>query len=106
MLGGVIKKANQSRRGTDEVVSKFNKHKLQIEKWENFCAEIGEEPADVAHAWLIHQPAVTAPIIGPRTLEQLEKSMRVIDVNLNVNQLDKLDEIFPPAGQAPQYYAW
>jgi len=105
MLGGV-KKVNKGRRNASEVVNKYKKHNNQMDKWENFCAEIGEEPADVAHAWLIHQPSVTAPIIGPRTLEQLEKSIRVIDLNLDKNQLDKLDEIFPPAGQAPQYYAW
>ncbi len=106
LLGGIVKEVNEGRRNTSEVIHKYKMHKTQIENWEKFCAEIGEEPADVAHAWLIHQPAITAPIIGPRTLEQLEKSMRVIDINLNKNQLDKLDEIFPPAGQAPQYYAW
>lgn len=106
LLGGVVKQATEGRRNTNEVINKYKKHKDQIDKWEKFCAEIGEEPADVAHAWLIHQHSVTAPIIGPRTLEQLEKSMRVIEINLSKNQLDKLDEIFPPAGQAPQYYAW
>ena len=106
LLGGVVKKANEGRRGTDEVMNKYEKHKEQIGKWENFCVEIGEDPADTALAWLLHQPAVTAPIIGPRTLQQLETSMRAIDIKFEKNQLDKLDEIFPPGGQAPQYYAW
>ena len=106
LLGGVVNQASEGRRNTSEVINKYKKHITQIENWELFCAEIGEKPADVALAWLIHQPSVTAPIIGPRTLEQLEKSMRVIDLNLDKNQLDKLDEIFPPAGEAPQYYAW
>ena len=106
LLGGVVKKANEGRRGTDEVMNKYEKHKEQIGKWEKFCVEIGEDHADTALAWLIHQPAVTAPIIGPRTLQQLETSMRAIDIKFEKNQLDKLDEIFPPGGQAPQYYAW
>ena len=44
----------------------------QLEQWEKLCAELGEEPADVALAWLLHQKGVTGPIIGPRTLEQLD----------------------------------
>ncbi len=106
LLGGIVNKANNGRRATDEVVNKFVQHKDQIEKWENFCVKLEEDPAITALAWLIHQPLITAPIIGPRTLQQLEKSIRAIDIKFDKNQLDKLDEIFPPAGQAPQYYAW
>ena len=65
------------------------------------------EPADVALAWLLHQPGVTGPIIGPRTLEQLEQSLRALEIELDEKALERLDEIFPgPGGPAPEAYAW
>ena len=79
----------------------------RIERYEAFCEELGEEPANVALAWLLHQPAVTAPIIGPRTLEQLDRSMRALEIRLDEDALKRLDEIFPgPGGPAPEAYAW
>jgi aryl-alcohol dehydrogenase-like predicted oxidoreductase len=71
------------------------------------CDEIGSEPAVVALAWLMHNPVVTAPIIGPRTLEQLESAATAIELELSDEVLTKLDEIFPgPGNQAPEAYAW
>jgi aryl-alcohol dehydrogenase-like predicted oxidoreductase len=40
----------------------------QLAAFEAFCAELGHPAAQVALAWLLHQPAVIAPIAGPRTL--------------------------------------
>ena len=61
----------------------------------------------MALAWLLHQPAVTAPIIGPRTMEQLTDSSRALEIKLSADTLRKLDEIFPgPGGPAPEAYAW
>jgi aryl-alcohol dehydrogenase-like predicted oxidoreductase len=74
---------------------------------ENLCRELGESPANVALAWLLHQPAVTAPIIGPRTMQQLDETMRCLEIKLSEEVLKKLDEIFPgPGGPAPEAYAW
>ena len=68
---------------------------------------LGEQPADVALAWLLHQPAVTAPIIGPRTIEQLDGSLRALEIKFSDEALKKLDEIWPgPGGTAPEAYAW
>jgi len=79
----------------------------QIEAYEAFCAELGEDPAVVALAWLLHQPAVTAPIVGPRTLDQLTGALRALEVTLDEKALGRLDEIFPgPGGAAPEAYAW
>jgi aryl-alcohol dehydrogenase-like predicted oxidoreductase len=79
----------------------------QLEAYETFCAELGEEPALVALAWLLHQPAVTAPIVGPRTLDQLTGALRALEVTLDEKALGRLDEIFPgPGGAAPEAYAW
>jgi len=106
LLGGVIKGSGKKRRSSDEVKNKLEKNYSQIEKWEKFCKEIGEKPADVALIWLINQTAVIAPIIGSRTLEQIKKTIRAVEINLDENMLQKIDEIFPPAGIAPQYYSW
>jgi aryl-alcohol dehydrogenase-like predicted oxidoreductase len=61
----------------------------------------------VALAWLLHNPIVTAPIIGPRTIEQLESTVRATQTKLDEEILKRLDEIFPgPGGEAPEAYAW
>jgi aryl-alcohol dehydrogenase-like predicted oxidoreductase len=68
---------------------------------------LGEPPAAVALAWLLHNPVVSAPIIGPRTSEQLESALRATEITLDAEALKKLDEIFPgPGGEAPKAYAW
>ncbi|MGE5805413.1 MAG: aldo/keto reductase [Ignavibacteria bacterium] len=106
LLGGVLKGTGRKRRDTEEIKNKLKNNRKKIEEWEKFCEELKEEPANVALAWLMNQTAVTAPIIGPRTSTQLNKSIRALEINLDEEMLKKLDEIFPPAGIAPQYYAW
>ena len=107
MLGGVLKKIEEGRRASEGVQESIEKNREQIEAYEAFCEEMGEEPAAVALAWLLHQPGVTAPIIGPRTMAQLEGSMRALEIELGEEQLARLDEIWPgPGGKAPEAYAW
>jgi len=106
LLGGVLKKLDKGRRAKDEIVNKLKNNLLQIEKWENFCEKIGEEPSNTALAWLLDQPGVTAPIIGPRTVQQLNESIRSLEIKFDEALLSELDKIFPPAGTSPQYYAW
>ena len=78
-----------------------------LEAWEKLCAELGEQPADVALAWLLANPVVTAPIIGPRTVEQFDGSLRSLEITLDADALERLDKIFPgPGGTAPEAYAW
>jgi aryl-alcohol dehydrogenase-like predicted oxidoreductase len=56
---------------------------------------------------LLHNPIVTAPIVGPRTIEQLESAVRAAAIELDEETLTKLDEVFPgPGGEAPAAYAW
>jgi aryl-alcohol dehydrogenase-like predicted oxidoreductase len=107
LLGGALQKVSEGRRGAERIQSLVERHRGQLEAWEGLCAELGEGPADVALAWLLHQPAVTAPIIGPRTMEQFDGSLRAIDITLERDVLDRLDKIFPgPGGPAPEAYAW
>jgi aryl-alcohol dehydrogenase-like predicted oxidoreductase len=84
----------------------MERQRAQIEAYEDFAAELGHEPGDVALAWLLHQPAVTAPIVGPRIPEQLDAAIRAFDVHLDERALARLDEIFPGYRPAPEHYAW
>jgi aryl-alcohol dehydrogenase-like predicted oxidoreductase len=107
LLGGVLQKMNEGRRANEEMVKKVEQFHKQIEAYEKLCAEINEKPADVALAWLLHNPIVTAPIIGPRTIEQLTTSLRSLEIQFSDDTLKKLDEIWPgPGGEAPKAYAW
>jgi aryl-alcohol dehydrogenase-like predicted oxidoreductase len=78
-----------------------------LKAYEALCRDIGHPPGEVALAWLLHNPIVTAPIIGPRTIEQLESAVRATEIELDTETLEKLDAIFPgPGGEAPKAYAW
>jgi len=106
LLGGVLKKMEEGRRASDRMQKTVEENRETIEAYEAFCADMGENPADVALAWLLHQPVVTAPIIGPRTLDQLTGSVRALEIKLDEGALEKLDEIFPGYKTAPEHYAW
>jgi aryl-alcohol dehydrogenase-like predicted oxidoreductase len=107
LLGGVLAKIESGRRAGQGVKETLEKQRPQIEAYEAHCKQLGEEPANVALAWLLHNPAVTAPIIGPRTLDQLAGSIRPLELKLSEETIKKLDEIFPgPGGEAPEAYAW
>ena len=107
LLGGVLKKESDGvRRIAGRALEALKAHQKQIRRYEDFADELGQEPGDVALAWLLHQPAVTAPIIGPRTLEQLQAAIRAHKLRLDADALKRLDEIFPGHRTAPEDYAW
>ena len=107
LLGGALKKATEGRRSSERIQERTEVHRPQLEAYESLCDELGESPANVALAWLLHRPAVTAPIIGPRTMEQFTDSLRVPEIELSEEVLARLDEIWPgPGGTAPEAYAW
>lgn len=110
LLGGVIRKMADgatSRSASGRAADALEQRRPAIEAWERFCAERGEDPADVALAWLLHQPAVSAPIVGPRTAAHLDGALRALEITLDGAALARLDEIFPgPGGTAPEAYAW
>lgn len=107
LLGGALEKLQTGRRKGEEFEQKVQAKRDKLEKYEALCKELGEPPAVVALAWLLHNPIVTAPIIGPRTVEQLEDAVRATEVRLDEDVMKKLDEIFPgPGGEAPMAYAW
>jgi aryl-alcohol dehydrogenase-like predicted oxidoreductase len=107
LLGGALQKAKEGRRASERLQKSVERHRAQLETYEGLCRELGESPADVALAWLLASPAVTAPIIGPRTMEQLTGSLRALEITLSAEQLARLDRIWPgPGGEAPEAYAW
>jgi aryl-alcohol dehydrogenase-like predicted oxidoreductase len=110
LLGGVLKGVTGGRRASRSVqgrLTEIPEVRPKIEQYEALCDEIGLHPSVVALAWLLHQPAVTAPIVGPRTLEQLDQLVLSLEVKLADDVLKRLDDIFPgPGGAAPEAYAW
>lgn len=107
MLGGALEKVDSGRRANENLVKRVEEKRPQLEAYEALCKKIGHPPAEVALAWLLHNPVVAAPIIGPRTMEQLESAVRATEIDLDEQTLTKLDEIFPgPGGEAPKAYAW
>ncbi len=107
LLGGALEKVESGRRTSEEMLKRIEANRDKLERYEALCRELGEPPAAVALAWLLHNPVVTAPIIGPRTMEQLESAVRATEITLDEDALAALDEIFPgPGGEAPKAYAW
>ncbi|MFG1960543.1 aldo/keto reductase [Nonomuraea sp. NPDC049028] len=114
VLGGVLRKQKEggaSRGSSGRSVSTLARHRDTLERYERLCADLGEDPAHVGLAWLLAQEGVTGPIIGPRTVEQLDGSLRALSITLDDSTLAKLDELFPPpapngAKPAPEAYAW
>jgi aryl-alcohol dehydrogenase-like predicted oxidoreductase len=107
MLAGALQKSEEGRRSREWVQEKIEKQRSRLVEYEDFCEELGESPTTVALTWLLANKQVTAPIVGPRTMEQLEGSLRSLDFTLDDDSLAKLDEIWPgPGGEAPEAYSW
>ncbi|RSK26109.1 aldo/keto reductase [Bacillus sp. HMF5848] len=106
LLGGhALDPAKGSRSAKNQAAIERNRSKL--EQFAALCKEIGEREDTVALAWLLANPVVTAPIVGVRTREQLQKSLHAVEVTLSEDIMKRLDEIFPgPGGPAPEAYSW
>jgi aryl-alcohol dehydrogenase-like predicted oxidoreductase len=106
-LAGMSASEKNIRRSGDEVQAFYQKHRAKSEAYDALCRREGLDPAHVALAWLLANPIVTAPIIGPRTLEQLEGTLPSLSLKLSEAILKELDAIWPgPGGEAPEAYAW
>ncbi|MDB5076098.1 MAG: oxidoreductase, partial [Chloroflexi bacterium] len=106
LLAGALEKGAEGRRSAENVQRAIEENRQKLEAYESLCRRLGKGPADVALAWLLHNPVVTAPIVGPRTLEQLEGSLQALEIRLDSETLAELDKIFPGPGPAPEAYAW
>lgn len=106
LLGGNALNPAQGTRSSRNA-ARAERHRAQLEAFGKLCRELGESEANVALAWTLVHPAMTAPIIGPRTLEQFQSTLRIVEIQLDEAALQRLDEIFPgPGGDAPKAYAW
>ncbi|MGI5493474.1 aldo/keto reductase [Microtetraspora malaysiensis] len=114
VLGGVLRKQKEGgayRGVSGHAAATLAQHRETIEAYEKLSADLGEDPAHVGLAWLLAQDGVTGPIIGPRTTEQLDSSLRALQITLDGDTLAKLDQLFPSpapngAKPAPEAYAW
>jgi aryl-alcohol dehydrogenase-like predicted oxidoreductase len=105
LSGNALKPIEGSKRANNP--ERTQKHREQLLAFEALCRDLGENEANVALAWTLVQPSMTAPIIGPRTLDQLQTALRVVDITFDESTLKRIDEIFPgPGGSAPKAYAW
>jgi aryl-alcohol dehydrogenase-like predicted oxidoreductase len=107
LLGGVIQKENTGvRRLEGRAAQSLVEHRDEIQAYEDLAEEAGVEPGTLGLAWLLTRPAVTAPIIGPRTRDQLDSALSAVELSLSPEHLRRLDEIFPGRKTAPEDYAW
>ncbi|MGI5211657.1 aldo/keto reductase [Plantactinospora sp. CA-290183] len=112
LLGGAIRKlaeGSAARSRSEHAAKLLAENRPAVEAYEKLCADLGHDPADVALGWLLTRPAVTAPIIGPRTVAQLDATLGALSVELDDATLTRLDELFPPIGKggpAPEAWAW
>jgi aryl-alcohol dehydrogenase-like predicted oxidoreductase len=107
LLATSAAQSKTGRRADKDVKDDFKKYATHINKYEKFCKKKGEKTADVALAWLLANPIVTAPIIGPRTMEQLTGSLRALKIKFSKADMGELDTIWPgPGGEAPEAFAW
>ena len=107
LLSGKILDPEPGSRSEQRASELSDQERSQLEDYAKLCQEIGETEPNVALAWLLANPAVTAPIIGPRTMDQLEQALKAVEINLTDDVMEELDKIFPgPGGHAPEAYAW
>lgn len=106
LLAGVLDGQTTGRRSSSGMVERVEALRPQLVQWEQLCADLGHPPADVGLAWLLHQKTVTAPIVGPRSMEQLNGALGATTIDLDAEVLAELDRIFPGPGAAPEAYAW
>jgi len=106
ILGGALEKAEGGRRGREGVAKRIEDLRKKLVPWEQLARDLGHGPGEVALAWLLHQPAVTAPIIGPRTMDQLESALKAVEIKIDEATLRAIDEIWAPTGSAPENFAW
>jgi aryl-alcohol dehydrogenase-like predicted oxidoreductase len=107
LLGGALQKATEGRRASPGMQQEIKENRDKLTRFEALSAKLGEKPADVALSWVLANPAVTAPIIGPRTLTQFEGSLRSLEITLSPETISELEDIFPgPGGPGPEAWAW
>jgi aryl-alcohol dehydrogenase-like predicted oxidoreductase len=105
LLAGAFQ-AEREGRQPNEMQPSFDGHRDTLGAYEGLCRDVDAPPAHVALAWLLRNPVVSTAIIGPTTTEDLMSSLGALSVQLDSTAIERLDEIWPGPGEAPQAYAW
>ncbi|HEY8133180.1 MAG TPA: aldo/keto reductase [Thermoanaerobaculia bacterium] len=97
-LAGNRAKATE-RAKTDELAQQFyvadSDHTI-ADRVAELAKRRGVAPAQIALAWVLHKPGVTAPVIGASKLEQLDQSIAALDIRLDESELKFLEEPYQP----------
>jgi aryl-alcohol dehydrogenase-like predicted oxidoreductase len=105
LLTGVLAAEAQGRLAPNQL-PRVDAHRDQLQSYEDLCREVGANPADVALAWLLHNPVVSCTIVGAMTIDELHADLGALSVRLDEDTLRRLDRIWPGPGEAPQAYSW
>ncbi|MDG1207318.1 MAG: aldo/keto reductase [Pseudomonadales bacterium] len=106
LLSGKQTSETGGRRDSQGIKNAISERQQQLNDFQSLCEELSEAPSAIALAWLLHQPGVSATIIGPGSVAQLSSVLHVPDIQLNDATLARIDEIFPAVGESPEAYAW
>jgi len=106
LLSGEKTSITGGRRDSDDMQAAMSERQQQLNDFQNLCDELNETPSAIALTWLLHQPGVSATIIGPGSVAQLSSVLHVPDIQLNDATLAQIEGIFPAVGASPEAYAW
>ena len=106
LLAGVLEAVAEGRISDESTLQRIEAHRDQLEAYEGLCRELGAKPADVELAWLLRNPVVSSAIVGALTIEELHADLGALSVQLDAEVAERLDQIWPGPGEAPQAYAW
>ena len=107
LLAGVLEKIEKGRRASDHMKKEIEEKRDKLEKWKTFCKDKDKPPAVVTLAWVMNNPVVTAPIIGPRTMKHLTGALKTLRIRFKKDELKQIDEIWHgPGSEALEAYAW
>ena len=113
LAGGLLANSDEKheakgvgRRNSVDMIKAMTQRSEQLRQYRVLCQKLGESPSAIALSWLLHQPCVSATIVGPANVDQLKSVLHVPQIRLDLATLKQLDEIFPPCGEAPEAYAW
>jgi NDP-hexose C3-ketoreductase / dTDP-4-oxo-2-deoxy-alpha-D-pentos-2-ene 2,3-reductase len=112
LLAGAAKDAGRRTEGSAVLAHSARERRIaanleRLQEYGALAADLGVTPTSLALGWLLAQPGVTAPVIGPRTVDQLTGSLPALDVTIDEDTGAALDKLFPgPGGEAPDAYTW
>ena len=106
MLSGSILKDTVSGQRSLKYAGRLPDEMLaRLSAYHDACADCGLTEAEASMAWLLSRPGLTAPLVGPRTVGQLEDMIRTAEITLPQELLRRMDQLFPaPAAEAPKAY--